>query len=84
MSIALVRTDNISWALINRKEVKDMENNYIEYYGKHDISPVKQDIKDIEVHYNRRKKLYRQCGIPAIAFRNAKILEVGPGGGIIH
>ena len=50
MSIALVRTDNISWALINRKEVKDMENNYIEYYGKHDISPVKQDIKDIEVH----------------------------------
>lgn len=58
-----------------------MENNYIEYYGKHDISPVKQDIKDIEVHYNRRKKLYRQCGIPAIAFRNAKILEVGPGGG---
>lgn len=61
-----------------------MNNVFLEYYGEHQISPVKQDISDLEIHYNRRKKLYRQCGIPTIAFRNAKILEVGPGGGIIH
>lgn len=58
-----------------------MKNDFLEYYGEHHISPVRQDINNIEAHYNRRKKLYRQCGIPAIAFRNAEILEVGPGGG---
>ena len=35
----------------------------------------------MERHYERRRKLYRQCGIPVIAFRNAEILEVGPGSG---
>lgn len=58
-----------------------MKNDYLEYYGKHHISPVKQDINDLERHYERRRKLYRQCGIPVMAFRNAEILEVGPGGG---
>ena len=58
-----------------------MKNDYLEYYGEYHISPVRQDINNIEAHYKRRKKLYRQCGIPEIAFRNAEILEVGPGGG---
>lgn len=58
-----------------------MRNDFLEYYGKHNISPVKQDISNMELHYERRKKLYRQCGIPALAFRNADVLEVGPGGG---
>lgn len=58
-----------------------MKNDFLEYYGKHNISPVKQDVSNIEIHYERRKKLYRQLGIPTIAFRNAEILEVGPGGG---
>lgn len=64
--------------------MENMANDYLEYYGKHHISPVKQDIEDISLHYERRKKLYRQCGIPIITFRNAEILEAGPGGGIIH
>ncbi len=58
-----------------------MKNDYLEYYGEHSISPVKQNIEDIEVHYERRRKLYRQCGVPVLAFRNAEMLEVGPGGG---
>ena len=58
-----------------------MKNDFIDYYGEHHISPVKQDISDIDLHYERRRKLYRQCGIPLIAFRNAEMLEVGPGGG---
>lgn len=58
-----------------------MENDYLKYYGERNISPVNQDISNIGVHYERRKKLYRQCGIPTIAFRNAELLEVGPGGG---
>ena len=58
-----------------------MKNEFLEYYGQHHISPVKQDISNLKVHYERRRKLYRQCGIPVIAFRNAEVLEIGPGGG---
>lgn len=58
-----------------------MKNDFVEYYGKHEISPVKQDIAEIEIHYKRRKKLYMQCGIPTLAFPNAEMLEVGPAGG---
>lgn len=58
-----------------------MENGYLRYYKERQISPVNQDITDIGVHYGRRRKLYRQCGIPTIAFRDAEVLEVGPGGG---
>ena len=59
-----------------------MKNDFLEYYGEHSISPVKQNIKEFEIHLERRRKLYRQCGIPLLAFRNAEILEVGPGGGL--
>lgn len=58
-----------------------MGNDYLDFYGEHHISPVRQDISNIELHYERRRKLYRQCGIPLLAFRDARILEVGPGGG---
>ncbi len=58
-----------------------MVNEQLEYYLKHNISPEHQDISDLKIHFERREKLYRQCGIPGLAFRNAEILEVGPGGG---
>lgn len=61
-----------------------MKNDFLEYYGRYNISPVKQDIQNIDIHFARRKKLYRQCGVPVLAFRDADVLEVGPGGGIIH
>ena len=58
-----------------------MKNDYIEFYGKNGITPVHQDVSDLELHYRRRQKLYRQCGIPTIAFNGAQMLEIGPGGG---
>ncbi len=58
-----------------------MENQLLNYYKKYNISPERQNIENLSVHFEKRKKLYRQCGIPEIAFRNADILEVGPGGG---
>lgn len=58
-----------------------MKNDYLEYYGEHSISPVKQDIRDFELHLERREKLYRQCGVPILTFKNAEMLEVGTGGG---
>lgn len=58
-----------------------IDNDFLEFYGKHGISPVHQNISDIELHFKRRRKLYRQCGMPLLTFRNADVLEVGPGGG---
>ncbi len=57
------------------------ENAYLEFYGENNISPVHQDISDYKVHLRRRQKLYRQCGIPTVAFSGKTMLEVGPGGG---
>lgn len=56
-------------------------NDFIEYYGEHGISPVKQDLSNIKAHYAKREKLYRQLGVPSIAFEGKKILEIGPGSG---
>lgn len=56
-------------------------NDQIKYYGEMNISPERQNIDDIKTHYARRAKLYRQCGVPEIAFRDAEMLEVGPGSG---
>lgn len=58
-----------------------MKNDYLSFYGENKISPVHQDISDIKLHYMRRQKLYRQCGIPIVAFRDSEALEIGPGGG---
>ncbi len=59
-----------------------MKNNkYLEFYGEKGISPVKQDLSDINIHCAKREKLYRQLGIPCIAFEGKNILEVGPGSG---
>jgi len=61
--------------------VDSKSNPFIDFYGKHKISPVRQDISDFKKHLKRREKLYRTLGIPIIAFSNNDVLEVGPGGG---
>lgn len=56
-------------------------NNFLNFYMKHNISPVKQDISNLEKHINRRTSLYRELGIVRCAIENSDILEVAPGGG---
>lgn len=58
-----------------------MNDPYLEYYGEHQISPVRQDVSDFDLHLARRRKLYRQLGMPVRLFKDADMLEVGPGGG---
>lgn len=58
-----------------------MRNDYLDYYGEHNISPVNQDISDFDLHLRKRLKLYHQCGLSNRTFINADVLEVGPGGG---
>ena len=57
------------------------KNDIVDFYREKGISPVAQDIADIDTHYERRRKLYRQCGMPVQIFRNANVLEIGPGSG---
>lgn len=50
-------------------------------YGKYKISPVKQDLSNPSIFFQKREKLYRQLGIPTILFDKKDILEVGSGSG---
>lgn len=58
-----------------------MENQFLKFYGEHSISPVHQDISDWGNFIKKRRKLYRQLGIPWQCLENKEILEFGTGGG---
>ena len=53
--------------------------SYLDFYEKHNVIPVKQVLSP--EHALRRTHLYREIGCPPIAFKNSKVLEVGPGTG---
>lgn len=54
---------------------------FLDYYGAHNISPVRQDISNLAKHFERRCALFRQCGIVPGLLKGRSILEVGPGTG---
>lgn len=58
-----------------------MNNYFLEYYKKHNISPVKQNLENENIFLQKREKLYRQLGMPILLFEGKDILEVGPGSG---
>lgn len=58
-----------------------MRDSFIEFYGKHNISPVRQDISDLKRHFERREGLYKHLGIAPMFFEGKSVLEIGPGSG---
>ena len=38
-------------------------------------------MEDVESHFGRRDALYRTLGLPPVAFRGARVLEIAPGSG---
>lgn len=54
---------------------------FLDFYGAHGISPVRQDIQDRARHLQRRRSLYRHLGIPPGLVRGKRVLEFGPGSG---
>jgi len=58
-----------------------VENNFLNFYDKHKIIPVSQNIEEWHKHLNRRSKLYMQLGIPFFLLQGKNILEVAPGTG---
>ncbi len=60
-----------------------MQNNtaFVGFYEANDISPVSQDITDLNQHFQRRESLFRSLGILPALVQGASVLEFGPGGG---
>jgi|SaaInlStandDraft_4_1057021.scaffolds.fasta_scaffold12531_2 SAM-dependent methyltransferase len=60
-----------------------MKNNlsFVDFYNKHGISPVSQNISNLEEHFKRRNSLLTSLGIPAIFVKGSSVLEFGPGSG---
>ena len=56
-------------------------NSFVTYYKENKISPVNQDISDIELHFQRRDTLFRSLGIPPRFLQGKTVLEFGPGSG---
>lgn len=56
-------------------------NQFLTHYITNKITPVKQDISNLEQHFSRREALYKALGVPPILFKDKKVLEIGPGGG---
>jgi hypothetical protein len=64
-----------------QKSSTDTKFDHLDYYLANEISPVKQDIDDLNKHLERRGSLYTNLGLPQLLIRGKKILEVGPGSG---
>lgn len=58
-----------------------MQPTHLDYYLAHDISPVRQNIGDLDAHLQRRQSLYRVAGLLPRMFRDCDVLEVAPGSG---
>ena len=57
------------------------KNSFVDFYSKHNISPVSQDIEDIALHFERRNSLFSSLGLPALLIKGSEVLEFGPGSG---
>jgi SAM-dependent methyltransferase len=54
---------------------------HLAYYLKHGLSPTCYDTCDLTAHLQRRESLYRSLGLPPIAFKDARVLEIAAGTG---
>jgi SAM-dependent methyltransferase len=61
--------------------MSEVPTSLVEFYRSHGISPVRQDISNLEAHFSRRAGLYRHLGLLPAFLRGRTVLEVGPGSG---
>jgi len=58
-----------------------MSKPFVDFYKANNISPVAQDISDLQAHFDRRGALFRQMGIVPSSIRGKSVIEFGPGSG---
>ncbi|MCJ2164130.1 MULTISPECIES: class I SAM-dependent methyltransferase [unclassified Pseudodesulfovibrio] len=61
--------------------MSDPKRAFLDFYGEHNISPVSQDLTDMQAHYARREALYRHMGLIPSFVKGKSVLEFGPGSG---
>ena len=68
---------------MNTLHRKKMQNRpaFVGFYESNNISPVSQDISDLNKHFQRRNSLFRSLGILPSLVKGIKVLEFGPGSG---
>ncbi|WP_432738078.1 class I SAM-dependent methyltransferase [Maridesulfovibrio sp. FT414] len=54
---------------------------FVGYYSENMISPVAQDLSDLNRHFEIRNSLYRTLGIPSLFVKGRRVIEFGPGSG---
>ena len=54
---------------------------HLAFYKEFGVSPVHQDISDLDQHIDRRRSLYRSLGVLPVLIRASRVLEVAPGSG---
>lgn len=57
------------------------QSGHLAYYRAQGISPVRYRMQSLAEHFERREALYRAVGLPQVAFKGARVLEVAPGSG---
>lgn len=58
-----------------------MKNDFVDFYSKNNISPVSQDIRDLNSHLLRRENLYQMLAIDKRLFKDRDVIEIGAGSG---
>lgn len=53
----------------------------VDFYKENKITPIRQNIEDLEKHFQRRESLYRHCGILPLFVKGKRVVEIGPGAG---
>ena len=61
-------------------DTSTMVKPYLDYYRKHNISPVINKV-DWNIHFAQRAGLYHQLGVTPNSVKGRKVLEFGPGNG---
>lgn len=59
----------------------ELNENLLRYYEAQGISPVRYRMDSVEAHFDRRDSLYRSLGLPPLAFRGSRVIEVAAGSG---
>jgi SAM-dependent methyltransferase len=54
---------------------------FVDYYNKHNVIPVRQNLDDFNYFLFRRDYLYRTLGLPLRQLAGRRLIEFGPGGG---
>ena len=64
-----------------RRKAPAKARPFIDFYTELNVIPTTQNIRDLKAHFDRRRGLYLQLGLPPAFIQGRTVLEFGPGTG---